>query len=203
MLFIRLLLASFIFLNINTGVPTDWKLRKEEAGVKIYTRNISGSPFEEFRGVVTISNTSLTKVLDVITDVKHYPVNFPNCSGAEVLEQKGKYNDIHYIIIKAPWPVTDRDAIYEASTTFSQKGKHAFMKLSPLGHYRQENKGFIRVHNGSGFWDLEEIAPNSIQVVYQFHADPAGEIPAWLANSVIVSNPLRTLESLRNIAMKI
>ena len=184
------------------GVSTDWKLRREESGVKIYTRNIAVSPFEEFRGVVTISNTSLTKVLDVITDVKNYPVNFPNCSGAEVLEQKGKYNDIHYIIIKAPWPVTDRDAIYEASTTFSQNGKHAFMKLSPLGHYRQENKGFIRVHNGSGFWDLEEIAPGLIQVVYQFHADPAGEIPAWLANSVIVSNPLKTLESLRLIAMK-
>ncbi len=203
MLFIRSLLVCFMLININSGVTTDWKLRREEAGVKIYTRNVAGSPFEEFRGVVTISNTTLTKVLDVITDVKNYPVNFPNCSGAEVLEQKGKYNDIHYITIKAPWPVNDRDAIYEATTTFSKNGKHAHVKLSPLGDYKQESKGFIRVHNGSGFWDLEEIAPNSIRVVYQFHADPAGEIPAWLANSVIVSNPLRTLESLRNIAMKI
>ena len=203
MLFIRSLLVCFMLININSGVTTDWKLRREEAGVKIYTRNVAGSPFEEFRGVVTISNTTLTKVLDVITDVKNYPVNFPNCSGAEVLEQKGKYNDIHYITIKAPWPVNDRDAIYEATTTFSKNGKHAYVKLSPRGDYKQESKGFIRVHNGSGFWDLEEIAPNSIRVVYQFHADPAGEIPAWLANSVIVSNPLRTLESLRNIAMKI
>jgi len=203
MLFIRLLLASFIFLNINTGVTTDWKLRKEEAGVKIYTRNISGSPFEEFKGMVTISNTSLTRVLDVIMDVKNYPVNFPNCSGAEVLEQKGKYNDIHYVTIPTPWPVTNRDAIYEANTTFSENGKHARIKLTPRGDYKQENKGYIRVYNGSGFWDLDEIVPGTIRVVYQFHADPAGEIPAWLANSVIVSNPFRTLESLRSIAMKI
>ncbi|MCX6221384.1 MAG: hypothetical protein NTZ69_10380 [Bacteroidia bacterium] len=203
MLFIRSLLSVFLLLTINTGVTTDWKLRREESGVKIFTRNVAGSPFEEFRGMVTISNTSLTRVLDVIMDVKNYPVNFPNCSGAEVLEQKGKYSDIHYITIPTPWPVTHRDAIYEANTTFSENGKRARIKLTPRGDYKQENKGYIRVYNGSGFWDLDEIAPGTIQVVYQFHADPAGEIPAWLANSVIVSNPLKTLESLRNIAMKI
>ena len=102
MLFIRLLLASFMLINANTNVTTDWKLRKDAGGVKIFTRNIEGSPFEEFRGMVTITNTSLTKVLDVITDVKNYPNNFPNCGSAQVLVQKGKYNDIHYITIKAP-----------------------------------------------------------------------------------------------------
>ena len=119
-----------------------------------------------------------------------------------MLEQKGKYNDIHYITIKAPWPVNDRDAIYEANTTFSQDGKHARVKLSPRGDYAQENKNYIRVHNGSGFWQLDEVSPGTVQVVYQFHADPAGEIPAWIANSVIVINPLKTLESLRNLATR-
>ena len=200
MLFIRILLANFLLIGLNTSVNTDWKLRKEESGVKVFTRNIAGSPFEEFRGVVTITNTSLTGVLDVIMDVKNYPVNFPNCGSAKVLEQKGKYSDIHYITIKAPWPVTDRDAIYEATTTFSNEGKRAQVKLTPRGDFEAESKEFIRVHNGTGFWDLEEIAPNTIEVVYQFHADPAGEIPAWIANSVIVMNPLKTLESLRSLA---
>ncbi len=201
MLFIRLLLAV-IFINANASVSTDWKLRREESGVKIFTRNIQGSPFEEFKGTVTISKTTLTGVLDIIMDVKNYPNNFPNCGSAKVLEQKGKYNDIHYITIKAPWPVNDRDAIYEANTTFSQDGKHARVKLSPRGDYAQENKNYIRVHNGSGFWQLDEVSPGTVQVVYQFHADPAGEIPAWIANSVIVINPLKTLESLRNLATR-
>jgi hypothetical protein len=201
MLFIRVLLAV-IFINANASLSTDWKLRREESGVKIFTRNIQGSPFEEFRGTVTITKTSLTGVLDVIMDVKNYPNNFPNCGSAKVLEQKGKYNDIHYITIKAPWPVNDRDAIYEATTTFSQDGKHAQVKLSPRGDYAQENKNYIRVHNGSGFWELDEVSPGIVQVVYQFHADPAGEIPAWIANSVIVINPLKTLESLRNLATR-
>ena len=200
-LYVKLLLLNFILFN--SGVKTDWKLRKEESGVKIFTRSVKGSPFEEFRGVVTISSTSLTGVLDVIMDVKNYPNTFPNCSSAEVLVQKGKYNDIHYITIDAPWPVTDRDAIYEATTSISPNGKYARVKLMPLGDYKEKKDSFIRVLNGSGYWELQEISANTIQVVYQFHADPGGEIPAWLANSVIVSNPLKTLESLRNIAIKI
>jgi len=202
MLFIRIILASYMLIGLNEHVNTDWKLRKEDSGVKIFTRNIAGSPFEEFRGVVTITNTSLTRVLDVIMDVKNYPKNFPNCGSAKVLVQKSKYDDIHYITIDAPWPVTDRDAIYEAATSFSDDGKRAQVKLTPRGDYTEENKNYIRVHNGTGFWELEEIAPNTILVVYQFHADPAGQIPAWVANSVIVMNPLKTLESLRILATK-
>ena len=45
MLFIRSLLSVFLLLTINTGVTTDWKLRREESGVKIYTLNVAGSPF--------------------------------------------------------------------------------------------------------------------------------------------------------------
>jgi hypothetical protein len=203
MLFIRLLLASILFVSPSVSEKVDWKLRKDDSGVKIYTRSVLGSPFEEFRGIVTIPNTTLTGVLDVLTDVKNYPSNFPNCGSAQVLEQKGKYSDIHYLTIKAPWPVTDRDAIYEAITSFSDNGKRAQIKLTPRAEYKAEDKKYIRVHNGTGFWDLEEIAPNTIQVVYQFHADPEGEIPAWIANSVIVFNPFKTLESLRTLARKI
>ena len=202
MLYIRLISTLFLFVNLNASMQTDWKLRKDDAGVKVFTRNIEGSPFEEFKAVVTIPHTTLTGVLDIITNVKDYPVNFPNCSSAKVLVQKAKYDDIHYLTINAPWPVTDRDAIYEATTTISADGKHARIKLVPRGDFKAENKDFIRVYNGSGFWELDEIAPNSIQVVYQFHADPAGSIPAWVANSVIVSNPFRTMESLRNLATR-
>ena len=201
MFYIKLLILNLILFNATA--KTDWKLRREESGVKIFTRSVEGSPFEEFRAVVIISKTSLTGVLDVITDVKNYPVNFPNCSSAKVLKQTGKYSDFHYITISAPWPVTDRDAIYEATTSISQDGKYARVKLVPHGDFTAKNDNFIRVQKGSGYWELEELAPNTIQVVYQFHADPGGEIPGWIANTVIVQNPLKTLQSLREKVKKL
>lgn len=201
MLFIKFLLANLILINAN--VSTDWKLRKDDSGIRIYTRNVSGSPFEEFRAVVTIPSTTVTNVLDIITDVKNYPQNFPNCGSASVLLQKDKYDDIHYIIIDTPWPVKKRDAIYEASTYISPNGKHAQVKLIPRSNYTKEREEYIRVRNGTGFWELDEISTNTVQVVYQFHADPGGEIPAWIANAVIVSNPLKTMQSLREKTKKL
>ncbi|MCE1197835.1 MAG: START domain-containing protein [Marinilabiliales bacterium] len=195
--FIRVVILGLML--VNPGPDTDWKIRRDVDGVMVSTRKVAGSPFEEFRAEMNIPNTSLTKVLDVIMDVKSYPQNFPNCGGAKVLEQKSKYHDIHYLIISTPWPVANRDAIYEANTTFSSNGKYARISLVPLGNYIAVDPKYIRVYNGSGFWELQEADDHVVKVVYQFHADPGGEIPGWIANSVIVINPYKTLESLRNI----
>jgi hypothetical protein len=99
--------------------------------------------------------------------------------------------------------VADRDAIYEATTSFAKNGKYAQVKLTPHAEYKEVKENFVRVKNGTGYWELEEIAPNTIHVVYQFHADPGGEIPAWIANTVIVINPLKSLESLRDKVKKL
>lgn len=176
---------------------TDWKLRKDESGVEIYTRQIEGSAFEEFKGVTTIKNTPLPEVLDVILDVKNYIYLFPDCIEAKILIQKGKYYDIHYFSVKAPWPVKNRDAVYESVTTIEEDGKYAKVSLNPVGGYIEENNESVRMHNGSGFWELREDDTNNTTVTYQFHADPGGEIPAWLANSVVVSNPFKTLNNLK------
>lgn len=190
------------FLIINSASATEWKLKKEDTGIEIYTRSAEGSSFDEFKGLMTLSNTSLADVLDVILDVSNYTNLFPDCISAEILKQDGKYYDIHYFAVKAPWPVKDRDAVYESITTVSDDGKHARVELKPLGDYVKEKKGFIRLHKGTGYWELEEISSNTVLVTYQFRGDPGGKIPAWLANSTVVSNPFQTLTNLRSLLKK-
>ncbi len=38
---------------------------------------------------------------------------------------------------------------------------------------------------------------NNVTVIYQFHGDPGGDVPAWLANSFVVSHPYKTLQNLK------
>jgi hypothetical protein len=106
--------------------------------------------------------------------------------------QKGKYYDIHYFRIRAPWPIKDRDAIYESATTISKDRKLAHVSLSPQGRYLEEKENIVRMYKGSGYWELEEDANRNVKLSYQFHGFPGGNIPAWL------SNPYRTLQNLRN-----
>lgn len=179
------------------GEENNWTLRVTEDGVSVYTRDARNSAIDECRAVTVLPNTNLTRVLDIILDVKNYPSLFPDCVDAEILLQKGKYYDIHYYAMKAPWPVKDRDAIYESVTTLSPDGKQALVVLKCAADYRAEKKNYVRIKQGDASWELEETGPGTIRVTYRFLVDPGGGIPAWLINSAIVSNPLKTLQNLQ------
>ena len=195
MYILNIILYSIVFFSSLTN--HDWKLRKEENGITIYTRTVEGSSFDEFKAVALIPGASLNQILDIILDVRYYTSLIPDCTESRILFQKDKYYDIHYFRIRAPWPIKDRDAIYESDTKITNGGKMAHTSLSPLGNYLEEKKDLIRMYRGSGYWELEEYPGDNVKITYQFHADPAGKIPAWLSNSAIVSNPFKTLENLK------
>jgi len=198
------MILTFIFTLFLLTPSTDsgWDLKKDKAGIEIYTRTVQGSSFNEFRGVTTIRNSSLNAVLDVILDVKNYANLFPDCLNPRILKQEGKWYDIHYIQTEGPFPVKDRDSVFEQKTVVDKEGKHAVVTLIPLPDYIAENKDMVRIQKGSGFWELEEGQNGDVRVIYQFHGDPGGEIPAWLANTFVVSHPYKVLTNLTNRVKK-
>jgi len=194
-------MSKFLFLILLVVIPftePEWKLKKEKDGIDVYTRSIEGSSFDEFRGITTIEKSSLADVMAVILDVKNYESLFPDCMNPKVLKQDGKYYDIHHIQVKAPWPVKNRDTVYEQKAVVDENGKHAIISLKPLPDYIPEDKDFVRIREGSGFWELAEDDINNVKVTYQFHGEPGGDIPAWLANSFVVTQPFQTLKNLKS-----
>jgi hypothetical protein len=179
------------------GIASDWELKKQSSGINVYTRSFEGSSFDEFRGVTVLPDVTLTEVLNVILDVQKYDDLFPDCMNPKILKQEGKWYDIHYIQTKGPFPVKDRDSVFEQKTVIDQNGKHARVTLKPLPDYISEKENMVRVKKGSGFWDLKEDDRKNVTVIYQFHGEPGGDIPAWLANSFVVSHPFETLKNLK------
>lgn len=183
-------------------VGPEWNLRKNKSGIKVYTRSVEGSKFDEFKGVTVIEHTTLPAVLELLLDVKSYDLLFPDCMNPKVLKQEGKWHDIHYIQTKGPFPVKDRDSVFEQKTIIDKDGKHAVITLIALPDYIPENKEMVRIRKGSGFWDLEEDSAGNVKVTYQFQPDPAGEVPSWLANSFVETHPYKTLNNLKSRLIK-
>ena len=92
----------------------------------------------------------------------------------------------------------NRDSIFEQVTVVDQNGKHALIHLKILPDYIAENENMVRVRIGSGFWDLKEDDRKNVTVTYQFHGEPGGNVPSWLVNSFVVSQPYQTLLNLKN-----
>jgi hypothetical protein len=193
---LRFLIVSVSFLY--GAWLSDWDLKKSSSGIEIYTRSFEGSNFDEFKGVTVISDVTLIKVLNVILDVQNYDDLFPDCMNPRILKQEGKWYDIHYIQTKGPFPVKDRDSVFEQVTVLDEDGKHARIMLKPLPDYIAEKEDMVRVRKGSGFWDLKEDDHKNVTVIYQFHGEPGGDIPSWLANSFVVSHPFQTLKNLKS-----
>jgi len=195
------MVKQFLFIGvvfICASRVSDWDLKKKSSGIEVYTRAVEGSTFNEFKGVTIISGVTLARVLEVILDVKGYDRLFPDCMNPKILKQDGKWYDIHYIQTKGPFTVKDRDSVFEQKTVVDQDGKHAHIMLTPLPGYIPENKDMVRVRKGSGFWDLKEDDNHNVTVTYQFHGEPGGDIPSWLANTFVVSHPFETLKNLKS-----
>jgi hypothetical protein len=191
----RLLLVCLFILY---QVPdSDWILRKDKSGIEVYTRSVEGSSFREFKGKTVIKNVTLIEILDIIMDIKNYESLIPDCMNPRVLEQDGKWHVIQYTQTKTPFPVKNRDSIFEQRAEIDNNGKHARVIIKPLPDYIAETKEMVRIRKGTGFWDLEADESGNVSVTYQFHGDPGGDIPSWLANSFVVTQPFKTLENLK------
>jgi hypothetical protein len=187
-----------ILLLVNPFPEPEWNLKKDKDGIKIYIRNVEGSSFDEFMAITTIEESTLNEVLTIILDVKNYESLFPDCMNPKVLKQDGEYYSIVYTQTKGPFPVKDRDSVFEQKTQIGNNGKYAKISLISMPGYIAENKDFVRIRKGSGFWELEEDDNKNVKVIYQFHGEPGGEIPAWVANSFVVGQPFETLKNLKN-----
>ena len=187
--------ALFAAFSLNLWADSGWELKKDEDGIKVYVKNVDGSSFKAYKGVTTIKNTTIDDVLNVIFDVDDYDKLFPDVSGQKIVKNIDKFHNIHYVVIHTPWPVSDRDNVSEIKANFSDDGKSVHVDITSLNDYIPAEKNLVRA-DGKGFWEIEETPEGNVKVTYQYHGSPGGSVPAWLANSFVVSHPLETLKNL-------
>jgi hypothetical protein len=195
---IDLLIYIILFINYQSiDSEPNWKFEKEKDGISIYTTEVENSSFIAFKAIVQVKNHSLEQVLEILMDVDRYAELYPDCIDPKMLEQKDVYHNVYRIIATAPWPLKDREAIYEQIGTFDEEKQTASIRLIAQPDYLPRNKKSIRIEEGRGYWLLKKN-DNVVQVSYQFHGEPGGNIPAWLANQFVVSHPIKTLQNLQN-----
>jgi hypothetical protein len=193
---IMIKLFVFFFIFQTSGENSGWELRKDANGIKVYVRPVEQFSFDEFKAISSVENCSLNEVLEVLLDVNNYQTWLPDCTNPKVLEQKGKYHDIHYIETVSPWPVRTRYGVYEQIATFSNNNEKVEVVFKALPAYSFEVNNMVRINVALGKWTLEENN-KEVNITYQFKGDPGGNIPAWLANAFVVKHPFETLENIK------
>ncbi|MDH3976841.1 MAG: START domain-containing protein, partial [Deltaproteobacteria bacterium] len=124
------------------------------------------------------------------------------CREGRLLKRVNPQESYTYTINEAPWPVSDRDAI--VLNTINQESPKGPVRINILGvpDYIPEKKGLVRVKMIKGHWLFTPLEEGMTEVVYQVHNDPGGNLPSWLVNSVVVSQPYHTMVNMRKMVDK-
>ncbi|MCW2267322.1 START domain protein [compost metagenome] len=176
----------------------DWKVAKDEDGIKISLSEVAGSEYKAYRGV-TVIKAPLARVKALQEDVVGACAWIHECKSQKLLKHEGDQTWT-YTQFNTPWPVTARDSVLHVTTTQDADGSLT-RKLEGVPKYQPEEKGFVRVSQVEGFWKLVPKG-DTTEVTYQVHTEPGGSVPSWLANKFVVDAPFNTLKALRAKAEK-
>lgn len=171
-----------------------WRLEREEEGVRVYLADVPGSKYKAYRGVVTI-NGDLATVKAAQEDVEGSCTWIFSCQQQRLLATRDDVSEL-YTRFAMPWPVKARDSVIQVTTRTDADGSVTRL-LKALPDRLPEERDFVRVRRVDGQWQLKPLADGKVEVTYEVHTEPGGSVPSWLANSFVVDAPLQTLQGLR------
>lgn len=184
---------------VGVAQADDWKVAKDEEGIKVSLSEVAGSQYKAYRGVTTIK-ASVAKLRALQEDVVGACAWVHECESQKILKHEGD-KTWTYSQFNTPWPVTPRDSVLQVTTVEGADGSLT-RNLKGVPTYIPDEKGFVRVAQVDGFWKMVPKGANETEVTYQVHTEPGGSVPSWLANKFVVDAPFNTLKALRERAAK-
>ena len=186
-------------LMVSAAHAEDWKVAKNEDGIKVSLTEVAGSQYKAYQGVTTIK-APIAKVRSLQEDVAGACKWIHECKSQKLLKTEGD-KSWTYTQFNTPWPVTPRDSILLVTTSIGSDGA-VMRKLEGVSTYLPVEKGFVRVSQVEGFWKLVPKGADETEVTYQVHTEPGGSVPSWLANKFVIDAPFNTLKALKERAEK-
>lgn len=172
-----------------------WNYVYTKDGIEIYNRTTGGTDLKEFKGEVKI-RAALSSIIAVLSDIDNYTNWVYQTRKAEILKKEGDIEYIH-VVIKAQWPVQDRDIIYKCEMSQNPKTREVTITMSGIPDYIPPQKDVVRMPSASGLFILTPLENNEVKITYQLRAVSGGQIPQWMADLVVVDSPYITLHNLR------
>mgnify|MGYP000524088846 CR=1 FL=1 len=199
------LLAGLLSLSFNTFAQ-DWQQVKQEQGIKLYTRLIPNSDYKAFKGTMRITG-SLKMVLALIN-------NAEKCADWQYrcLEMRVLSDNYIYKLSELPWPLQNRYTVMKQQAEWSNHQQRYTLNLQNIAREQlptairgqlPNDHDNVQMRHSDGYWQFDLQPQNIIDITYQMHGDPAGIIPASLANQGVINAGFETLLNLRRLCCEI
>ena len=190
------LCALALATQAQTQSDGDWRLLRDEDGVRVFERASAKRTVPEVRAEVEI-DAPLPVVLAVIADVPGQTKWLDDCIESREVRRESESSTLVYNRTNAPWPVSDRDVVLRTSLEVHGP-ESALVRFHAVTDPAVPTlAGVVRMSRLDGEFAVDGLAPGRTRVVYRLDIDPGGALPAWIVRHSVT---FETLRGLRRVA---
>ncbi len=173
-----------------------WNFIKEKDGIKIYTRMEDGNSLKSYRGVTDI-NSPAEKIFALMEDINNIDWWDKNLTLIKVLLYEKDKRAQYYLVYDSPWPVTDRDLCVDVTITIDAVSGERKINAVALNGVIPERKDMVRIKDYLQTWTIIPSGIEMTHVVLEGFVNPAGIIPIWISNKLIIESPIKAICGLK------
>ena len=129
----------------------------------------------------------------MIEDVNNTDWWDKNLSQIKVLLYEKYKRARYYLVYDLPWPITNRDLCVDVSVVYDSVNREGSITAMPLAGIIPERPDMIRIKEYRQTWTIKPAGSNLAHVVLEGYIDPAGSIPDWITNMLIVELPFKVI----------
>jgi len=177
-----------------------WNFVKERDHIRLYTRVEGKGPLKSFKGEVDI-HADMDKVTAMIGNPKDLEWWGENIRGIRVLLYEKDKHIQYYLIYDSPWPFTDRDLVADVRITTDPLTGTRTIYSCPLLNMIPDNPELVRVTRYWERWTIQPLNNGIIRLTLEGFIDPAGSIPSWLYNMIVIETPLKLMREVQKRAI--
>ncbi|MEC8043438.1 MAG: START domain-containing protein [Verrucomicrobiota bacterium] len=184
----------FQLVKANSEADRSWLLIKEKNGVKVYEKELDDRI--AFRGVGIIPGKP-EELVGVLHNPNRWKFWIEDLKEGKLLEQKSKFHFIFCQVINAPWPVKDRELVYESLVKRTGESK-IVIEMKSVDHPSVKKTGKrVRATLEYATYMIEPIDDKKMLVTFENLSYPNGRMPELLTNWASQTYPLSIFYGLR------
>ena len=194
------LLSLLLSLVDSWGVETNqWEKVKEKDGVEVFQKKVGDHL--AFRGVGTL-NGSTNEFLRVLHDPSTWPHWVENLKAGKLIEKKSKSHFIFHQVIGTPFPMKDREAVFQ-SILSRKNSSTTLVEMKSVNHPAvKRSEECIRMEIIYSLYQVEELGKGKIRVSFENLSHSGGTVPKFLSNWAAQSYPVSLLRGIERELQK-
>ncbi|WP_373079116.1 START domain-containing protein [Zhongshania sp.] len=192
-------LVVLVLVPIAYGETGGWESIRVENGIEVFSRPVKGVDYRELRGVTELQ-APVSEILSFMKDISAIPKINPLIQKVYRLQGTSDATLI-YMLMKMPWPVSDRDVIINRSFSEDKKLNSVVIREYATDGLVAVKPGVVRVTSMEQSWSLHAIDECRVTIDFRSLADPAGAIPTSIVNRLSRDAPFTTLKNLKRLVM--